>query len=262
MQKFLLFVIFGYHLTLGHGEPQTMPPPAPPPVCCKDQPKPPEIPTTANADSQSYGTFTPGRETLRGWSFFTTLEENACRLPIALMAVAGPTVGGIDGNFTRAAFEKAVVSWSSLLAQNQSYACRDGVAVEWLTSPKAAPAITVYIDPAVERSYAIVGQYEIRLSPRYATGTDFDSEKVILHEMGHMAGLSDTYTEPGYQQPIGQPDGIMNNLYQVPWLTLDDAKGVNALYEYMNGRGVFCDDGYKVGGAYENRNNVAFCVPL
>lgn len=216
--------------------------------------------TACGASAENYGTFTPGRDTVKGWSLFTTLENNGCQLPMILYA-AGVSVNPEQALFTRKTFEKAVSAWSDTLENNPSWPCKGRSRVIWQNQGGTPSMISVYLDAAVQRSYAIVGQYEIRLSPQYMNSSDANAERVILHEMGHMVGLSDTYTEPGYQQPIGQPDGIMNNLYQVPWLTADDIAGANALYEYINGRGQFCDGDYTVGGAYENRNQVAFCVP-
>lgn len=211
--------------------------------------------------TQNYGTFTPGRDTVRSWSMFTTIEKNGCQLPMILWAANGARVNREEALFTRKAFEKAASTWSLALNDNPSWPCKGGVRTTWLQSPGAPGTISVFIDQAVQRSHSIVGGYEIRLSPQYKNPSDPYAERVILHEMGHQAGLSDTYTERGYQQPIGQPEGIMNNLYRVSSLTPDDIAGANALYDYMNGRGEFCDDGYKTGGAYENKNRVAFCVP-
>lgn len=209
-----------------------------------------------------YGTFTPGRDTLRQWSAFTTVEQYGCTLPVILYAASGAIVTPQQAAFTRAAIDKAVRAWTSALDDNDFWPCKAGVRVEHSLGNVGPGTIQVYIDAAVSRSYAVVGSNQIYLSPQYTNASDPYAERVILHEFGHMFGLADTYTEPGYQQPIGQPSGIMNQLYSVAWLTPDDYAGADALYEYINGRGQFCEDDYAVGGAYENKNNVAFCVPV
>lgn len=258
MRRILLGLILSYHSLSAFSDPQTMPPPAPPPT--HGEPCP-DYPSLGPAPGEfSYGTFSPGREVLRSWSLFTTLEENGCSLPVVLLS--NVAVSRVEALFVRSAVEKAVDQWTSALLNSPNFPCAGRSRIAWQATPTAGPAISIYIDGSVSRSYALVGQYEIRLSPEYKDPRNANAEKVILHEMGHMVGLSDTYTEPGYQQPIGQPSGIMNNLYEVSGLTLDDLKGAYALHEFINGRGQFCEDGYGIGGAFENRNNVAFCVPF
>jgi hypothetical protein len=219
---------------------------------------------TADDSGLRYGTFTPGVQTLREWSMFTTAERHGCKVPMILYATAGTTVTPAQADFTRRAFERAVSAWTNALAENnRNWLCGQATRVEWTTNAgtPVAGRIEVYIDAQTIRSYAIVGANQIYLAPQYTSDREPYAERVILHEMGHMVGLSDTYTEPGYQQPIGQPAGIMNMLYAVSWLTADDIAGANALYDFINGRGQFCSGDYAVGGAYENKNAVAFCVP-
>jgi hypothetical protein len=222
---------------------------------------------TRGEDSElRYGTFTPGRETLRQWSAFTTIAERyGCQLPVILYAASGAIVTPEQARFTRAAITKAVVAWTSALEDNDYWPCKQRVTVNHLmdAGQLGMGTVQVYIDAAVSRSYAVVGANpQIYLSPQYTNAYDPYAERVILHEFGHMMGLADTYTEPGYQQPIGQPAGIMNQLYEVAWLTPDDYSGAEALYDFINGRGQFCEDDYAIGGAYENKNAVAFCVPV
>lgn len=218
---------------------------------------------TVDSGELRYGTFTPGRETLKQWSAFTTIERYGCSLPVILYATAGSIVTPAQAAFTRASIDKAVRAWTSALDDNDYWPCKGGVRVNHQTVGNPLPGtVAVYIDAAVTRSYAVVGANQIHLAPQYTNASDPYAERVILHEFGHMFGLADTYTEPGYQQPIGQPAGIMNQLYQVSWLTPDDYAGAEALYEFINGRGQFCEDDYAIGGAYENKNSVAFCVPV
>jgi hypothetical protein len=120
---------------------------------------------------------------------------------------------------------------------------------------------SVIVDTAIQRSYAIPELREIHLSPSYLASWDPNSFRVILHEFGHMMGLADTYSEGGYQTPINQPSGIMNYAYLYDELQPDDIAGAIAVYEYANGRGPFCRGIYVPGGAYENKNQIAFCAP-
>lgn len=207
----------------------------------------------------SYATFTPGRQVLKGWSAFTTIEQRGCVLPAQLYTYAGTQVSADQSQFIRQSVEKAVTAWTSALQPDPYWICPSAGVVWGDTGPPGT--IQLYIDPNISRGYSLVGQNQIYLPLSSTMPSDPFAERVILHEMGHMFGLADTYIEPGYQQPIGQPVGIMNNLYYVPWLTDDDIRGAISVYEYMNGRGEFCSNGYAVGGAYENVNRIAFCVP-
>lgn len=210
--------------------------------------------------SLNYGTFTPGKDILKGWSAFTTIERSNCQMPMMLYTANGAVLNQQQIFFIRDSVISAVTAWSSSLQQNPYWPCKQGVLVIW-NDPSRVGVVSIYVDAAVSRSYAIVGSNQIFLAPQYANSFDPFASRVILHEMGHMFGLADTYSEPGYQQPVGQLPAIMNNLYQVSWLTQDDLFGANALYEFINGRGGFCDYPYMVGGAWENRNRVAFCIP-
>lgn len=201
----------------------------------------------------SYGTFSPGSQIVRQWSAFTTIEENQCTLPVEIQQ-RGYQASPQQVQLLRTRLEEAVATWSGAL---RSPYWRCGRAkIQWANKPKG---VKVIIDGSVSRAYAIVGQYQIVIGPA-TLGPENDNRKVVTHEMGHMFGLSDTYTEPGYQSPVNQPPSLMNNLYQVSWLTEDDITGANNLYDYINQRAPFCTGGYTVGGAYENRNQVAFCV--
>lgn len=206
----------------------------------------------------NYATFTPGRATMKEWSAFTTIERRGCVLPVELYSFLGNPVSAEQSAFVRASVERSVTAWTSALRNNPFWKC-PGARVQW---GEAGPGtIQIYLDPSISRGYALVGQNQIYLASQSTVPSDPFAERVILHEMGHMFGLADTYTEPGYQQPISQPIGIMNNLYSVPGLTPDDLRGALALYDYINGRGEFCAPGYQVGGAFENPNRIAFCVP-
>lgn len=205
--------------------------------------------------SLHYGTFSPGASVVRSWSAYTTLDENGCVLPISILG-NGFQLSGFEVSNIQSHLIKAVGAWTNAIDGNPYWKCETAF-VSFGPSPRE---IRVIVYPYVIRGFAKVGEAEIHIGRDIVDGSSPYAEKIVLHEMGHMFGLADTYTEPGYQQPISQPIGIMNNLYSVPGLTQDDIDGARALYDYMNGRGPFCRNGYAVGGAYENRNQVAFCV--
>lgn len=202
-----------------------------------------------------YGTFSFGASVVRSWSAYTTLDENSCVLPISIVG-NGYQPSGYEVSNLQSHLIKAVGAWTNAIDGNAYWRCETAY-ISFGPSPRA---ITVILYPYVIRGFANIGQAEIHIGRDIADGSNPYAERIVLHEMGHMFGLADTYTEPGYQQPINQPPGIMNNLYAVPGLTSDDIDGARALYDYMNGRGPFCRNGYAVGGAYENKNQVAFCV--
>jgi len=214
---------------------------------------------TASDNSRlQYATFTPGRQTLKEWSAFTTIERRGCTLPMQLYATAGAYVSPEQGAFIRESAERAVQQWTDSLLNNPYWTCKNKVAVSWGEAGQGT--IQIYLESSGSRSYSIVGQNQIYLSLANTNAEDPFADRVILHEFGHMFGLADTYSEGGYQTPIAQPLGIMNQLYQVSSLTEDDTDGANALYEYINGRQEFCTSPYTVGGAWENTNRIAFCV--
>lgn len=86
--------------------------------------------------------------------------------------------------------------------------------------------------------------------------------KTFLHEMGHLFGLGDAYSEAGYQLPQGQPEGIMNILYDVDTLTADDKAGITAIWDYISkGKEVCTASNYVKGSADVNTFNNVFCIP-
>jgi hypothetical protein len=212
-------------------------------------------PTSENLSHVSYGTFTPGWATVRQWSAYTTIEENGCSLPMVIEP-RGIYLMPSDESYLRSALEESVRTWTKVI-HSQYWPCAD-VRVAY-NAWGIRKAVRIVVEPDLRRAYALPGAYEVHLGLGLLRGDPYGST-VILHEMGHMFGLADTYTEPGYQQPLGQPPAVMNNLYLNPVLTEDDIDGANNLYEYMNGRAPFCAAGYVPGAAYENLNRVAFCV--
>jgi hypothetical protein len=85
--------------------------------------------------------------------------------------------------------------------------------------------------------------------------------RVILHEVGHIWGLGDTYGEAGGRAVANQPSGIMNDLYQVQGLTEDDKSGSKALWSYLFKGGQPCRDGYMAIPSGNSSMNAIVCQP-
>jgi hypothetical protein len=131
--------------------------------------------------------------------------------------------------------------------------------------------LKVIVDAEVTRSYgsmygaAIVlsGSRVIPQSPglRDELGLDKNLFKRLLHEYGHLIGLADTYSEAGYQQPVGSPPAVMNSYYTVDGLTSDDEAGVLAVWRYLQGREDPCSEGYAAGASDVDPAKTRFCIP-
>jgi hypothetical protein len=200
-----------------------------------------------------YATFTFGRDRIRAMSMLDTIDRQ----------------GYIDISLQYQGMA-ATYDQDQAMRQNIARAIREWTgALDPASFPKNRPIVrigccgshTVIVNPAVTRSYALPEQKTIYLAGQYINQFDPNSYRTILHEVGHLMGLADTYSEPGRQQPIGQPDSVMNYVYSHDQLQQDDIFGIRALWEYMRYQGPFCRYPYGVGGAYENKGNIAFCVP-
>jgi len=212
-------------------------------LACKDMP----------VSQTKYATFTFGRDRIRAMSMLDTIDRQGY-IDISLQ-YQGMSVSYDQDQAMRQNIARAIREWTS--------------ALDPATFPKNIPIVrigccgshTVILNPAVSRSYALPEQKIIYLAGQYINQFDPNSYKTILHEVGHLMGLADTYSEPGRQQPIGQPQSVMNYVYIHDRLQPDDVYGIRALWEYMRYQGPFCRYPYGVGGALENPGNIAFCVP-
>lgn len=115
----------------------------------------------------------------------------------------------------------------------------------WENSTRAYKLI---VNAYIDRSYAepTNGIIQLAYSQRQYRAV------IILHEMGHLVGLSDMYVESN------QPPSIMNYLYYFTALQPDDIIGARALYHYTKYGQPFC-----VGGYYESLgvNGARICTP-
>ena len=109
-----------------------------------------------------------------------------------------------------------------------------------------------------ERSTATFWEFTFNLARGYFEKLD---RRIFIHEYGHQLGLGDSYTEEGYQQPIGQDPGMMNNLYVMQGLSADDIAGLRHVWDRIQGiSNSQCPRGYITGDVKENRNNFVFCI--
>lgn len=138
----------------------------------------------------------------------------------------------------------------------------------------------VVVNFNIERSYASIGENDgvvrriTHLAGDFMSNTDnyvpavpfptytSSAFRLTAHELGHLLGLADTYSEPGYQQPIGQPAAIMNNLWALNNFTDDDLIGIRQLWRYISdANSDYCGALQNSGLALENNNNNVFCLP-
>ena len=135
------------------------------------------------------------------------------------------------------------------------------------TSPGSCPnyhgGLRVYkaeVSASNNRAYAEYHNFKKVLGRSGYEGLD---QNLDLHEFGHQLGLGDTYTEVGYQVPIGQPQGIMNSAWAVSDLTADDIAAVRHVWSMIyTGSSNPCSDDYQPGQVQENNLGSQFCVPL
>jgi hypothetical protein len=199
-----------------------------------------------------YATFSFGRDRIRAFSMLETINTYGS-VDISLQ-YQGMAVTYEQDQAMRKNIARGIREWTGALDPQ--------------TFPKNIPIVrigccgshTVIVNPMIQRSYALPEQRTIYIAGQYINQFDPNSYRVILHELGHLMGLADTYTEPGYQQPINQPQSVMNYVYIHDRLQPDDIYGIRALWEYLHLQGPFCRYPYGVGGAYENKGSIAFCV--
>ena len=126
--------------------------------------------------------------------------------------------------------------------------------------------LLILFDNNVTRSYARPSQRLIVLEGSYIEGkTDFALQRLVMHELGHLFGLADTYSEADFQTPIGQPYSIMQGFYSrkegATFIDLlqDDKDGIRFLWRFLQGEEI-CGKGYKSGAWRTNHNRNKFCV--
>jgi Ricin-type beta-trefoil lectin domain-like len=84
---------------------------------------------------------------------------------------------------------------------------------------------------------------------------------VMLHEVGHILGLGDAYSEEGYQMPSHQPEAVMNNHWVLKDLTEDDVDAINHVWQRLRwATAAPCPSGYVQSGAAFNKFQNTFCI--
>lgn len=100
-------------------------------------------------------------------------------------------------------------------------------------------------------------------------GTDFFKDNVngwrnnhIKHEYGHLLAIADTYSLDDYNQPIGQPNAVMDDTWNNEYLTPDDQAAVRNVWRMIyTGSGQSCGPGYELAPSAENAYDYVFCIP-
>ena len=132
------------------------------------------------------------------------------------------------------------------------------------TTRKDLQTFIIVLNPDGGRSYSEYWNYKAVIR-RVFSKTDPDFSRTLLHELGHQLGLGDTYSELGYQRPIGQPTGIMNMYWDVPvgQLAPDDKAGILKVWKTISGELAIeeCPEGYVPGDSLEARTGTIFCIP-
>lgn len=108
----------------------------------------------------------------------------------------------------------------------------------------------------VTRSFSLVSQRKVILDHH-----DENLPFVLLHEIGHLFGVGDTYVETGYQTKIGEhPPSVMNGKSKT--LTADDRNGIwSVLDNAINGTHA-CKTGHTQYKTQTGRSSdQLYCVP-
>lgn len=197
------------------------------------------------------------------------------------------TAGGVGPELARKGFEAmqgAIGEWTALLAENPQWErrtpprvvlgqggqrCNGDLLLYMMADEEELRSFTGQAKPlySMVDAHAVIIT-ETALERLKACGTYDTLDKVrasvILHEVGHLMGLADTYEAPDYQTGIGfQPPGAMQGLdrngCRIP-LAYDDKAAVNALATHLlGGRQQTCPEGYRAKiGAQGNMAGATF----
>jgi hypothetical protein len=165
----------------------------------------------------------------------------------------------------RQTMQKVVNRWNSALVGQPGWPVQSitlklvGTSTSCPDTSSSRKVYKVMGDKTTNRGSASVSEYL-----NVAGKTEFDQESYVreLHEYGHQVGLGDDYTEAGYQQPVDQPPGIMNNCWILTDLTDDDVSSVRHIWARVNdpANAPKCPANYVVGTTNEGGVGFTYCV--
>lgn len=187
-------------------------------------------------------------------------------LSVCIMATSSALITTDDINNLKSATVQAINGWNNLLNQPPPPSIDDKIFPSWRRA-----SITVNFvedcDSPVDFKVVVNGS-----QPNSAASTMFMviefakyqlymANDVIMHELGHLLGIDDTYSLAGYQTPEGQPHGMMNPDVDYKFIfSDDDAAAIWNLWRYVKNGGDPCGPGYVKGLATENATGSNFCV--
>lgn len=123
----------------------------------------------------------------------------------------------------------------------------------------------------------------INVASEHTLGDSLALRSTLLHEYGHVLGLADTYVTPGVNEPVGQPDSLMQSVLVSPDQSSsggggvsvisvgssqadsprpDDRAGIRAMWRYVKTGRLDCGPGYRAGKVGANVIGYLFCVPV
>ncbi len=229
--------------------------------------------------SPTDASFDDGTETIPKYSVLNTLQYSILPQYVSAAKAQGssqiryPICVAAEFSITDADRQKhLLIEQEAINTWNQSLVGQTGWPVDKITlymvgnaNPSSCPStdneLKVYKLVGLanqDRGYAEFYTFKNAVGHSEWTRGDVKRE---LHEYGHQLGLGDTYTEAGYEIPIGQPPGVMNLYYNVQTLTEDDIAAVRQIWYMINTKKTNpCATGYTTGATKLNNNGHRFCV--
>lgn len=224
--------------------------------------------------------------TLSQYSILPELHKNGGKLSIQIISVSSqPLLNNKDVENLKKSIHDAVQSWNHILYEKsngipwswsnldvnitgpeQSHPCQHYNGVNWNCPDDNKVRFFIH-DDRTARSYTNPLEKYIAIHASNVTTihySDWHSKsfnKLILHEYGHILGLSDTYIDAKYQTPENSPPAIMNSYYEVDTFTEDDIVGIRTLWDFLNFEGDICAPGYVDDKAEVNAWQARFCIP-
>lgn len=189
------------------------------------------------------------RSFLRSVSTLVAIDE-AGELNVCVQVSGAASAPADYESRIRAAVQHAADSWNALLNEPPPPDApdlrfppwiRESVAINFTCS--GSRLYSFYGNTSNDRAYAQIARREVQLDTS-CVWNDRRLRNVVMHEYGHLMGLSDTYTEPEVGLDVyGQPASMMQSSWS---LTDDDRAGIWNLWRYLELGGDPCGPGYDV----------------